>query len=110
MDNLGAGFLISRELVGTPWSDVELGISAFVMAEIQSYYEDEDERTFSAADLRVGAFARVLVGHAPLRWTLALDVDLSPLRLRRDLVLDPLLPKLPSWSVGLGLGAAWSEL
>jgi hypothetical protein len=109
MDSLGAGFMISRRLWRAEPVDVDLGVSSFLMAESQSFTEANAEKTGSAADVRVGLFSRMLIGPSAWRWTLSIEADLSPLRLRRDLHIDPSLPKLPTWSLGLGLGAAWSE-
>jgi hypothetical protein len=108
MDTIGAGFLVSRDLWHGAWTELDLGVSALATAEIESYYEGRFEQTYSAADLRVGAFARWLFGRGELRWSAALELDASPLRVRHAARSDALLPTLPTWGVGLALGAVWS--
>jgi hypothetical protein len=109
MDSLGAGFMVLRRLGRLEPVDVDLGVSSFLMAETQSFTDAHVEKAGSAVDVRVGLFSRLLLGSSAWRWTLSIEADVSPLRLRRDLHIDPALPKLPTWSLGLGLGAAWSE-
>jgi len=109
MDSVGAGFLISRRVLLAGPVHVECGVSSFLIGEIQSLTVAKREQTDSEADVRIGLFARLLLGRSAWRWALSLETDVSPLRLRRDLRVDPALPKLPNWSFGAGLGGAWGE-
>jgi hypothetical protein len=109
MDSVGAGFMISRRVVRAGPADIECGVSSFLVGEIQSLKLAGREKTDSEADIRIGLLARLLLGRSAWRWVLALETDISPLRLRRDLRVDPALPKLPNWSLGMSLGGAWGE-
>jgi hypothetical protein len=37
------------------------------------------------------------------------EAELSPMHMRQPLRVAPGLPTLPTWALGLGLGAAWEE-
>ena len=55
-----------------------------------------------------GSFARLVLGDGPMRFLTELDGEVSPTRLRRETRIDPMLPPLPTWSVGGSLGAEWA--
>jgi hypothetical protein len=109
MDSFAAGFTILRRVLRAQPVELELGAASFLVAERQSYARSVTDRTRTAADVRVGLVVRLLFGESALRWCLWLEPDISPLRVRRDMRLDPQLPRLPAFSLALGLGAAWSE-
>jgi hypothetical protein len=107
MDSVAAGFLFARRIVPEPIS-LSLGMSALLAAVIQSS-DRGFEDIHTAADVRLGAVCRLLLGEAPWRWAISLDADISPLRVRRELHLAQDLPALPAWSAGLGLGGSWED-
>ena len=109
MDTVGAGFLVARRVARTPAIAFDVGAESLLVVDSANYRVEEDDRSASAMDLRLGIVGRLHAGVAPLRWTLAIDGELSPSRLRGAVRLDPALPSLPSWSAGLAVGACWSE-
>lgn len=111
MDSVGAGFLVGRRFPLTDTVSLDIGVDATVIVEAQSFDDVKRgvEVSDSATDLRLGALTRLLLGTAPLQWTIAVDGEVSPARLRRAIRVDPAGPALPSVSFGLALGASWSE-
>ncbi len=57
-------------------------------------------------DFRLDLSLRLSTSSGAIRFFAQADADASPSRLRRQRQLDPGLPTLPSWSMGLALGAA----
>lgn len=102
MDGFGAGiFLTYRvfdERVG-----LDLGARAFLGEENQALEMDELANQASVVDVRAGVIARLLLGSAAPRWTIGLDAELSPMRLRREFKIYQYLPGV---SVGLAIGVA----
>lgn len=107
MDTVGADLSVARRWHLGGWS-LDIGASTRLLVETQSFrtpagYEDTDAQT----DLRLGPFARAELGRSSLRPMVALDGEISPGRIRRDIRVGPELPVLPAWSVGLSAGVAW---
>ena len=88
---------------------LDVGAGPWLLAESQSVEQAGEEKAGTETDVRFGGFARALVGTAPLRWAFQLDGSVSPWRVNRPLRIDESLPTLPSWGLGLGIGAIWSE-
>lgn len=110
VDTGGAGFVIARRVIEGPIA-LDAGLDTWLLAERQDYLiEGGHEASDTDVDVRLGGLGRVLFGAPKLRWALSLQAEVSPLRLRRDLQVAEGLPKLPSWAIGLGFGAAWEEL
>ena len=109
MDSLGAGFVVTRRVARAKAVELELGAATSLIDEIQSHTPVDVEKTSYAADVRVGLLSRLLLGAAVWRWMLWVESDVSPLRVGRNLRLDPELPRLPTWSIAIGLGVVWSE-
>jgi hypothetical protein len=104
MESVGAGFLLARNLFDTGKLALQVAGTAQLLAATQSIEIAEVETTETAVDARLGLQSRLLLGVSPLRWTLGLEGELSPMRLQRPLKL---YATLPSWSLGLGIGVAW---
>jgi hypothetical protein len=107
MESAGAGFLVERRVIATRAVSLDAGPTVMVMSESQSFDAEDREFQRGAVDVRVGAIARLNLGRAARHPYFSLDGELSPARLRRPLSLDPLLPNLPSWTLGLALGMTW---
>jgi hypothetical protein len=88
---------------------LDLGAGPWLLAESQSAEQSGEEKGGTETDVRFGGFVRALVGSAPLRWSFQLESSASPWRVNRSLQMDDALPALPSWGIGLGIGAIWSE-
>ena len=108
-DSVGAGFVVARRALRARSATLDLGLNTFLMTESQSFRTGSVESTDTDADMRVGLLARTLLGHSAWRWALSLQAEVSPLRLSRARRVAPSLPTLPSWSLGVGIGAAWEE-
>ncbi len=93
------------------WKDAaaELGASTSLLVQSQSYEGEKGEKVGSVVDARLGLVTRALFGGGNRRFIVTLNGEVSPTRLRRKLRVDDALPPLPSWDVGLGIGAAWGE-
>jgi hypothetical protein len=109
MDSVGAGLFVGRRQALASAIDLDLGGNLLLASQTQSSELGPAETTTSRADIRIGLLARALFGSPPWRWTLTVETDLSPARLRQGVRLAPGLPMLPGWSLGAGLGAAWSD-
>ena len=109
MDSAGAGFFVARRLELSPAVRADVGGAATLLVEAQSFETSAGEVSGSSTDVRLGLFTRFLFGTSAWRWTLALDGELSPPRLRRALRVDPVAPQLPTWSAGLAIGASWGD-
>jgi hypothetical protein len=104
MDSVGAGFLLARRVLETRALALQLGGTAQLLADTQSIEKNEAETDRTAVDLQLGMLGQLLFGRPPLRWSISLEAELSPARLRHGVKLyEP----LPSYSLGLGFGAAW---
>ncbi len=108
LEAVGAGFLLARRVVERGGFALDTGGSVMVVGESEALVTSKGEDSEYTSDLRFGGMARACLGHTPLRFTIGLDAELSPTRIRRTIRLDPALPRLPTWSVGLALGATWS--
>jgi hypothetical protein len=113
MESLGAGFSIGKRAFAAPGLGLDVGGSALLLAEKQSFAHRDvasaPEVSDVEPDIRVGLFSRLSLGQSAWQWAVSLDAEVSPLRLRRARRIEPDAPTLPTWSVGLGLGAAWSD-
>jgi hypothetical protein len=113
MESLGAGFSVGKRVFAAPALGLDVGGSALLLAEKQSFAQPNaaggPEVSDVEPDIRVGLFSRLSLGQSAWRWAVSLDAEVSPLRLRRARRIEPDGPTLPSWSLGLGLGAAWSD-
>jgi hypothetical protein len=110
MESVGAGFLVARSVFTASDPHLDLGANALWLAEKQRVLDTKPEHSAIASDLRVGLFSRLSFGGAPWRWVLSVDAELSPLSLRRARRIDSRAPTLPTWSLGLGVGASWTGL
>ncbi len=108
MNTLAAGLVFGRRIGSIPFA-VDLGLSPRIAVVTQTTGRRADEVDHSVADLRVAAFGRAYFGTGQLRFVVETDVELSPADLRNDRRLDATLPLLPSWGLGLSVGAAWSD-
>lgn len=107
MTTLGGGFSLMRELAAFEHSAFELGLTTWLLGETQAYTPDDVELAYSSFDVRLGATTRWVLGDRPLRYFVGFDAELSPARMRHELRVEPGLPALPGWSVGLAIGVAW---
>jgi hypothetical protein len=108
MNTLAAGLVFGRRIGTAPFA-VDLGLSPRIAVVTQTTGRRADEVDHSVADLRVAAFGRAYFGSGQLRFVVETDVELSPADLQNDRRLDANLPLLPSWGLGLSVGAAWSD-
>ena len=88
---------------------MDVGVGPRLITETQSYDAASGERSGSLTDVRLASFARFALGQSELRGYLEVDAELSPARIRRVISIDPDLPSLPAWSVGVGAGLAWGQ-
>jgi hypothetical protein len=107
MDTVGAGLGFARR-TALSRLDLDIGFSPRLIVETQNHEIDDDDETRVATDVRLAAFARVVLGHGALRPFAAIDGEISPGRLRRELRLAPALPALPAWSTGIAVGVSWT--
>ncbi|MGH7284272.1 MAG: hypothetical protein ACRELY_22320 [Polyangiaceae bacterium] len=108
MDTVGIGLTVGRRIpVG--FGDLDVGASPRLIAETQSFESSSGEVSGTEADVRLGALARLSLGRSALRAFAALDGEISPARLHRDVRIDALLPPLPAWSTGLCVGVVLGE-
>ncbi len=108
MDAAGGGFMLTRRLEWDP-AAVDVGATAGLLVQSQSYQDAQSEKTGSAVDARLGLVAQCLLGHQHRRLLISFNAELSPTRLRRKIHVFESLPPLPTWDLGLGVGAAWGE-
>jgi hypothetical protein len=109
MDSVGVGFLFARRLGIARAVDLDIGGNALLMVQTQGATPSTVELSDADADVRVGLLARALFGQAQWRWTLSLETDFSPARLRRSNRVAANFPTLPVWSLGVGLGTLWER-
>jgi hypothetical protein len=107
MESVGAGFAVAKRFGRGPSFD--LGATASLVEEIQSMEDAGGETSGSQTDIRLGVVGRVLLGGGPFHGALSFEADASPGRFRRTVRIADVLPDLPSWSLGLGVGAAWDD-
>jgi hypothetical protein len=100
---------VARGRALAPAVHADVGGAATLLVEAQSFETLDGEVAGSSTDVRLGLFTRFLFGTSAWRWTVALDGELSPPRLRRELRVDALAPALPTWSAGLAIGVSWGE-
>lgn len=106
-ETVGAGLLVARRQ-GFGFGALDVGVTPRLAVETQTYETSGGEHSLDSTDVRLGAFARLAFGTGALRGLLALDAELSPTRLRRTIRLDPLLPPLAAWSLGVSAGLQWA--
>jgi hypothetical protein len=109
MESAGAGFLVARRFLRTHALGVDAGATVLMLVDTQSVETRTPDEVGSAADARFGLLVRALLGAGAWRFAPSIDADLAPARIRRSIRIDPDLPPLPKWSIGLGLGVSWTE-
>jgi hypothetical protein len=102
MDGFGVGIFLNRRLFDGPVG-LDLGVRAMLGVENQALEANEIANQASVVDVRAGTLARLLLGRQSPRWTVALDAELSPMRLRREFKIYQYLPGV---SLGLAFGVA----
>ena len=119
MQTAGAGLYGGRRLIDWPAVRVDVGLDVVVLAQTQGFSgslggDDDDEeeaqssqRGGSAADARVGIFARAAFGASALRWLVALEGEISPFQVGATTRVDPMGPPLPGVSAALSAGIAF---
>ena len=106
-ETVSAGLLVARRKT-FGFGALDVGVTPRLAVETQTYEGSAGESSLDATDVRLGAFGRLAFGTGALRGLVGLDGELSPTRLRRTLRLDPLLPPLPAWSLGISAGLQWA--
>jgi hypothetical protein len=111
LEAVGAGIFVTKRLWGSRFAEFELGPAAKVVGQSESIKGlGASSHTDSTTDTRLGGIARMLFGRGALRYLVSLDSDVSPLRLVRPRRLEPALPRLPVWSLGLSFAVCWREI
>ena len=106
-ETVGAGLLVAhRAPLG--FGALDIGLTSRLALETQTYETSAGEQSLGATDVRLGPFARLAFGTGALRGLIGVDAELSPTRLRRTFRLDPILPPLPAWSLGMSAGLQWA--
>jgi hypothetical protein len=113
MDTLAVGIAVGRR-IHMPFGHMDLGVTPRLLAETQSYEagastQGSTEEADTQIDVRFASFGRLAFSHSHLKPFIELDGEISPGRLRRDIRMFPVLPALPSWSAGIGVGLLWGE-
>jgi hypothetical protein len=106
-DAIGARIGVVRVLDEGVNHRFELGVSALLTADVETFQTAEGEQVATGGDIRAGVFARLRLGASAVGGLVTLDAGCSPLRLGRSVRLDPVLPELPACGVALAAGAAW---
>jgi hypothetical protein len=102
MDGFGAGIFLTYRVIEAAVG-LDLGARAFLGEENQALEMNELANQASVVDVRAGVVTRLLLGSTAPRWTIGLDAELSPMRLRREFKIYQYLPGV---SVGLAFGVA----
>ncbi|GEM_PF-2382047 len=106
MDTIGLGINVARRF-DLGFMQLDTGFAPRLVLEIQSLPGGGDELTGTAFDLRLGALVRGVFAAGSIRPFVALDVELSPTRMRRSRRALDGFPVLPAFSAGLGVGLMW---
>ena len=109
MMTVGGGLDFTRRIEATPIVDVDLGGGVTVLAETQSADTVTGSGDDEVNDVRIVAETRAHFGGRGPRFTLELEAEISPLRVRHAERLDPGLPTLPSFGGCLGAGMSWQS-
>ena len=107
MSSVAVGFGVNHRWNLAEAVAVDLGATASVVAQTQSYERSGDETVGSETDARFGVMSRVLLGRHDWRWLASVDAFVSPQRLLHPIRLEPQLPALPAWFVGFSVGVAF---
>jgi len=116
MMTFGGGLELARRFRVHRLVGLDVGLGLQVLQEHQSARTDggqeeeeleESSVSGDSTDVRLLAISRLHVGGRGFRFTTDLELELSPLRVGRDDRIDPSLPTLPSFGVGLGAGISW---
>jgi hypothetical protein len=111
MHNLGIALTLGARVLSHQEVALELGGGLLVLQEAQTYAEAQSGKEVGA-DLvsgQVSAYARLLLGKPPLRWSIGLELNIAPSRLAHESRIRDILPALPSFGVGIGFGAHWES-
>lgn len=106
--SLGVGFAFTRRWEPSAQLAFDFGATAAVDMQIQEYQLGARETSRTGTNARVGLIARTLHGHGRCRFLSALEVDVSPSLALHPIHVEPGVPRLPYFSVGLSAGVAWS--
>ena len=110
MQTLGLGVLIGRRSSLSGWgAQLDTLVGPELLAENQEANGSStqaDGAGGGGSDFRLALAFRLSTKTSGFHVFAQTDLDLSPSRLRETKQLDALLPPLPSWSLGLVLGAA----
>lgn len=108
LDTAGAGFILAHRVVDAGVA-LDAGFNATLLANRESYDNDNRRVSDTDGDMRVGLLGRLLFGGPEWRWAITIEAEASPLRVGGPLRVAPGLPTLPTWALGLGLGMTWEE-
>jgi hypothetical protein len=109
MTTVGGGLDFTRRIEVTPIVDIDLGGGVSILEETQSADTVSGSGDDEANDVRIVAETRAHFGGRGPRFTLELEAEISPLRVRHAERLDPGLPTLPSFGGCLGAGISWQS-
>ena len=100
IESLGAGFFVVHRVLDADATGLDLGVHAFLSADTRALEEDEAATESTRMDGRLGVLARWGIGSRTARWTIMLDAELSPARVKTH-------GDFPTFSLGLGAGGVW---
>ena len=87
--------------------DLLLSPSVVVTSEGSAVADPDNDVDATNVDVRLSTAARLMLPFAGTwRPCLTLDADVAPFSIGAPTSVDPILPPLPTWSLGLRLGAA----
>jgi hypothetical protein len=109
MHNFGLSAVVGLRLWDTLNGAAEVAVGALFLLEDQTYRPVSQEVGGSLLDGQVTAWARLLWGEAPLRWSVALSLAIAPARLAHEAHIRDIFPSLPSVALGVAFGAHWES-
>lgn len=103
------GFAVTRRFVANQRLRFDVGGTVALGVQVQEYETIGTEMTHADTDAHVGVLVRSLVGEGPARWLTSIEADLSPERALHPLRVEPELPRLPYFTLGVTTGVAWGS-
>ena len=109
MHNFGVSSVLGVRVWDAPEGALEVALGALILLEDQTYRPDAEEVGGTLIDGQITAFARLLWGPDPLRFSVRMELIIAPARLAHEARIRDILPPLPSFGVGMTFGAHWES-